>query len=130
MSTFWETFDPSWLGPDPHGMSIVTGEIATYGGYRTAHCYGGAVGPAAWLHRAILGVTPVRDGFAALRFSPALGDLEWARGTIPTPHGPIHVSLRRRPDALPEAGIDLPHGIELQVDPDVSSSWQVNEQRH
>jgi hypothetical protein len=125
MPTLWETFDPSWLGPDPHGMSIVTGESATYGGYRTAHCHGGAAGPAAWLPRAVLGVIPSRDGFAAIRFAPALGDLDWARGTIPTPRGPIHVSLQRRPGAPPLAEITLPPEIELQMGDGTSHTWQI-----
>lgn len=130
MSTLWESFDPSWLGHDPHGMSIVTGENATYGGYRTSHCYGGATGPAAWLHRAVLGVVPVRDGFTAARFAPALGDLAWARGSIPTPHGPIHVSLQRRPGALPRAEIALPQAIELRIGEEVLRTWEIEEQRY
>jgi hypothetical protein len=129
MPTLWETFDPSWLGPDPHGMSIVTGENATFGGYRTAHCHGGAAGPAAWLPRAVLGVTPTQDGFAAIRFAPALGDLEWAEGTLPTPRGPIHVSLRCRSTALPLAELTLPAGIDLHVSPEIRSSWEIREHR-
>jgi len=129
MPTLWETFDPSWLGPDPHGMSIVHGESATYGGYRTAHCYGGAAGPAAWLHRAVLGVTPAKDGFAAIRFSPALGDLEWAEGSIPSPHGPIYVSLRQRSGARPSAEITVPKDVELQISPEIQSAWEVQEHR-
>jgi hypothetical protein len=127
LTTFWETFDPSWSGQDPHGMSIVTGESATYGGYRTAHCHGGAAGPVVWLHRAVLGVTPSQDGFAAIRFTPALGDLDWARGTVPTPRGPIRVSLRRRTGALPSAELTLPPGIQVQVDQDVLQTWEIEE---
>lgn len=129
LPTLWETFDPSWLGHDPHGVSIVTGESATYGGYRTSHCHGSAAGPAAWLHRAVLGIVPTRDGFAAIRFSPALGDLEWAEGTIPTPRGPIHVSLRRRPRAPHSATLALPPGIEVQVDERVLQAWEIKEHR-
>jgi hypothetical protein len=129
MTTLWEIFDPSWLGQDPHGMSIVTSESATYGGYRTSHCHGGAAGPAAWLHRAVLGVSPVRDGFAAIRFAPALGDLEWAEGTVPTPRGPIQVSLRRRPEGQPKAEITLPQDIELRMREDVPRTWEIEERR-
>jgi hypothetical protein len=128
MPTLWETFDPSWLAHnDPHGMSIVTNESATYGGYRTSHCHGGAAGPAAWLPRAVLGVIPSRDGFAAIRFAPALGDLDWARGAIPTPRGPIQVSLQRRPGALPKAEITLPLEIELQPGENTLSTWEIIE---
>jgi hypothetical protein len=129
MTTFWETFDPSWSGQDPHGMSIVTGESATYGGYRTSHCHGVAAGPVAWLHRAVLGVTPTRDGFAAIRFTPALSDLEWARGTIPTPRGPIEVSLRRRPGARSKAELTLPPGISVEVSDPVRQAWEIEQVR-
>ena len=39
----------------------------------------------------VLGVTPAEPGFAAARVEPALGGLEWARGVVPSPDGPIRV---------------------------------------
>ena len=83
----------------------------------------------AWLHRAVLGVTPSQDGFAAIHFAPALGDLDWARGAIPTPRGPIRVSLCRRPGTLPSAKLTLPPGIQVHVDQDVLQTWEIEEQR-
>ena len=129
MTTWWEAFDPAWLGGDPHGMSIVTGESATYGGYRTSHCHGCSAGPAVWLHTAILGVTPTRAGFAAIRFAPALGDLEWAEGTIPTPHGPIHVSLCRREGDRPMARLTIPGPVVVHVPESVQQAWEIEERR-
>jgi hypothetical protein len=38
-----------------------------------------------------LGVTPAEPGYAAARIAPRLGDLAWAEGTVPTPHGLISV---------------------------------------
>ena len=38
-----------------------------------------------------LGVTPAEPGYAAACIAPRLGPLAWAEGTVPTPHGPIHV---------------------------------------
>jgi alpha-L-rhamnosidase len=38
-----------------------------------------------------LGVTPAEPGFATARIAPRLGDLAWARGTVPTPFGPLTV---------------------------------------
>lgn len=40
----------------------------------------------------VLGVTPAEPGFAVAAVDPALGSLEWAAGTVPTPHGTL--SLR------------------------------------
>jgi len=129
MTTLWEAFDPAWLGDDPHGVSLVTGERATYGGYRTAHCHGSSAGPAAWLHTVVLGVVPDKAGFTAIQFAPELADLEWATGTIPTPHGPIRVSLRRRGGARPVAELTVPDGIEVRVPERTRQVWEIVERR-
>ena len=41
-----------------------------------------------------LGVTPAEPGFATARIAPRLGDLAWARGTVPTPFGPLTVEAK------------------------------------
>ena len=38
-----------------------------------------------------LGVTPAEPGYATARIAPHLGRLDWAKGTVPTPHGLIEV---------------------------------------
>jgi len=40
-----------------------------------------------------LGVTPAEPGYAVARIAPRLGDLSWAEGKVPTPHGLIEVSV-------------------------------------
>ena len=40
-----------------------------------------------------LGVTPAEPGYAKARIAPRLGQLAWAKGTVPTPHGLITVSV-------------------------------------
>ena len=42
----------------------------------------------------VLGVRPTSPGFATFVVTPHPGDLEWARGDVPTPHGTIHVSWK------------------------------------
>jgi len=42
-----------------------------------------------------LGVMPAEPGYAVARVAPRLGGLEWARGTVPTPHGTIAVHVTR-----------------------------------
>ncbi len=41
----------------------------------------------------VLGVTPATPGFGEARIEPVLGDLAWARGSVPTPAGPITVDV-------------------------------------
>ncbi len=42
-----------------------------------------------------LGVMPAEPGYTKARIAPRLGPLEWARGSVPTPHGLITVSATR-----------------------------------
>ncbi len=70
-----------------------------------SHAWGGT--PAYQLPARILGVVPVDDGFKQVRISPVLGDLEWARGKIPTPYGIIEVDCR---SGVTE--VRLPDGVE------------------
>jgi alpha-L-rhamnosidase len=128
-STLWEAFDPAWLGsPDPHAVSMVGAEHARYGGYETSLCHGWSAGPAVWLHTEVLGVRPGSPGFAAVAFNPALGSgargLQWARGTVPTPRGPIRVNLDRR-GAEPVAEIDVPAGVEVRLPERPRETWRV-----
>ena len=84
VTALWEAFDPTWIGPDPHAVSMVAAEHARYGGYETSLCHGWSAGPAAWLHRAVLGVTCLtQPGFAEIEFRPALGELGTGRGYRP-----------------------------------------------
>jgi hypothetical protein len=57
-----------------------------------------------------LGVTPAEPGYTKARVAPRLGSLEWARGTVPTPHGLITVSAKR--DSLT---IDSPVPVTVEL---------------
>ena len=54
-------------------------------------CHGWSSTPTRDLVVHVLGITPAEPGYAAVNVSPQLGDLEWARATVPTPHGLITV---------------------------------------
>src|SRR5262249_28318461 len=58
-----------------------------------------------------LGVTPAEPGYTVARIAPRLGRLQWAEGTVPTPHGLI--SVRAEPgkvsvDSPVPVIVDLP----------------------
>ena len=57
-------------------------------------CHGWSSTPTRDLIVHTLGISPAEPGYAAVRVQPALGGLEWARATVPTPHGPITVEAR------------------------------------
>lgn len=125
MTALWEAFDPAWLGDDPHAVSMIAGEFARYGGYETSLCHGWSAGPAVWLHRAVLGVSPTAPGFAAVRIAPELGDLQWAEGTVPTPRGRISVHLERGTAGAARALLRLPDDIAVEISPVVRERWTV-----
>ncbi|MDQ2687501.1 MAG: alpha-L-rhamnosidase, partial [Armatimonadota bacterium] len=87
-----------------------------YKGLRHSLCHGWAAGPTAWLMEHVLGVAPAAPGFSEVTVTPHLGDLEYARGTVPTPHGLIEVSHERRADGSIETHLTLPEGVR-QVSP-------------
>jgi hypothetical protein len=55
-------------------------------------CHGWSSTPTRDLIVHTLGITPAEPGYAAVRVAPRLGALEWARATVPSPHGPITVA--------------------------------------
>jgi hypothetical protein len=61
-----------------------------YGG---SHCHGWCATPTRDLVQQTLGVTPASPGFGVVRIAPALGDLAWARGAVPTPAGLVRVAI-------------------------------------
>jgi len=63
-----------------------------YGG---SYCHGWCATPTRDLVQYTLGVTPAVAGFERVRIAPALGDLAWARGSVPTPAGLVRVAVDR-----------------------------------
>lgn len=121
-TTFWEDFNLDWTtnaaGIDdlvPEGKDDIHGDFGAYCyvGLRHSLCHGWASGPTAWMSEHVLGVRPLAPGFAKVRVAPHLGDLEFAEGRFPTPHGPIEVAHRKKSDGTMESTIDAPAGIEV-----------------
>lgn len=118
-TTFWEDFDLAWLREHPTridempvaGRKNIHADFGAYcyKGLRHSLCHGWASGPAAWCSKRILGVEPLRPGFAALRFAPNLCGLEYAEGSVPTPHGAVRVRLEagKKPEITAPAGVEV-----------------------
>ena len=62
----------------------------------------------------ILGVTPSAPGFQKIAIRPELGDLKWAKGVVPTPHGDVSVSWQRDGESL-HLDATIPSGSEADV---------------
>ncbi len=69
-----------------------------------------------YLMRYVLGVEPLEPGFGRVRITPDLGTLEWARGVVPTPHGPMSIEVRRDSQNRTHAEIiGKPEGIDVET---------------
>ncbi|WP_431877282.1 alpha-L-rhamnosidase C-terminal domain-containing protein [Amycolatopsis sacchari] len=76
-----------WKGIGPDG--------SLYEGAYTSAAHGWSTGVLPALTNDLLGVTPVTPGFATWSVEPHPGSVAWARGQVPTPHGPLTVSWRQ-----------------------------------
>ncbi len=123
-TTFWEDFDLDWLENaarideiTPAGKVDVHGKYGAfcYEHYRHSLCHGWASGPVPFLARHILGITVLEPGCKRLRIEPHLGDLEYAKGTFPTPLGMVYVSYVCKSDGTIETKYEAPEGIEIQL---------------
>ncbi|HJP72660.1 MAG TPA: alpha-L-rhamnosidase C-terminal domain-containing protein [Pseudonocardiaceae bacterium] len=62
-----------------------------YEGAYTSMAHGWSTGVLPALTNELLGAAPTSPGFATWRVAPQPGDVAWARGVLPTPHGPLSV---------------------------------------
>lgn len=56
----------------------------------------------------VLGIRPTTPGFRRFAVKPTPGDLAFARGVCPTPHGPIAVEWRRQADGRLDIAVQAP----------------------
>jgi alpha-L-rhamnosidase len=84
-TTFWEKYNPS-----EHGSQ----HLAMYGRpYGKSLCHAWGASPIYLLGKYYLGVRPVKPGYAEFAVTPVLGGLKWMDGSVPTPHGDVHVYM-------------------------------------
>ncbi len=57
------------------------------------HAHGWSCTPTRDMLIYTLGISPAEPGFSRARISPQMGRLEWAKGRVPTPLGPISVEV-------------------------------------
>ncbi|MEU3216274.1 family 78 glycoside hydrolase catalytic domain [Streptomyces sp. NPDC006971] len=117
-----ETGCPSWLYPVTMGAttiwerwdsiladgSINPGEMTSFNHYAL-----GAV--ADWLYKVVAGIQPAAPGYARVRLAPTPGaGLDWAGGSLETPHGRVESHWRRVRDEV-EVRVVVPDGVEAEV---------------
>ncbi|MBR6170311.1 MAG: alpha-L-rhamnosidase [Bacteroidaceae bacterium] len=119
-TTFWEDFDLDWTKNAgridelvPKGKDDIHGDFGDYCyvGYRHSLCHGWASGPTAWLSNHVLGVEILEPGCKKVRITPHLGNLQWAKGTYPTPYGQIKVHHQKMANGTVKSSIKVPKGV-------------------
>ncbi len=96
-TTFWETF------PNLH---------ATH--WSRSLCHGWSAAPAYFLSTQVLGVQLAAPGYSRVRIAPYIGDLNWAKGIVPTLHGDIYISWSRQGETL-EIALDIPTNVVAEL---------------
>jgi hypothetical protein len=76
------------------------------------HAWGAA--PANLLPRFVLGAQPASPGWKSATIRPCPSGLKFARGKVPTPHGPIAIEWKHG-DSF-ELSLELPKGMSARVD--------------
>lgn len=118
-TSFWEDFDLDWLKDGARIDTLLEdGEYDIHGdngrfcyvGLRHSLCHGWSAGPAAFLAEDVLGINILSPGCKEISITPNLGNLEWAKGTYPTPFGIISVEVKRV-----EEGIDIKMNVPKEI---------------
>ncbi len=115
--TIWEGWGPFTGGDlirDDAGYERreTTTRLRPAGVRSHVHSGGGLVGYA--LATRVLGIRPAEPGFAACVIHPRPGDLEWAKGVMPSPHGDIGVHWTRRNGGL-TVKAEVPDGVRAEI---------------
>ena len=107
-TSFWESYDLRWPKTNPH-LSLQADGTS---GYFVSMAHGWSSGPTAWLTENVLGITPAAPGYDTVNIRPHLLGLQYARGSVPTPHGTISVRI----DQQKGIDLDLPPGVTANVE--------------
>ena len=80
----------------------------------TSLAHGWAAAPTIALTTDTLGVTPTSGGYGTFAVVPHPGDLHWAQGVVPTPHGAIKVSWQAENDGF-TLRANVPHATSARL---------------
>ncbi len=82
-----------------------------------SECHGWSSAPIYEFSAMVLGVTPTSDGYRTVRIKPYPDayPLDWARGTVPTPHGVISVAWEKQ-NGIFALTVTLPAGVSMPTE--------------
>ena len=121
-TTFWEDFDIDWMKNAARIDEVVPeGKVdvhSSYGGYcykqfRHSFCHGWASGPTSWLTQYVLGVNVLDPGCKKIKLEPHLADLQWVKGSFPTPYGVVKIEYKKMADGSVKILVDAPKEVKI-----------------
>jgi hypothetical protein len=77
-----------------------------------SRCHAWSASPLYHLCEQVLGVQQVEPGWRRAKIEPYCGELDYARGAVPTPQGVIRVEWEKVSEDQLVVRIDLPPGVE------------------
>lgn len=81
-----------------------------------SHCHAWSAAPGYFLGAYVLGVRPAAPGWAKVVIEPMNGDLGWAKGTVPLPHGGcIEVAWKAESGEIASLAVTAPEQTELDI---------------
>jgi hypothetical protein len=84
-----------------------------------SRCHAWSSSPLYHLTQIVLGVQPLNPGWTKLRIAPFPGNLEFARGVVPTPRGVLKVEWEKAGEDQLAVRLDIPDGLEVEfISPD------------
>jgi hypothetical protein len=89
-----------------------------------SRCHAWSSSPLYHLMQIVLGVRPLTPGWTRLRIAPFPGELEFARGVVPTPRGPLRIEWEKAGEDQLAVRLDIPEGLEVEF---VAPDGQVRE---
>ena len=105
-TSFWEAWDPSYAGSDPHAKMEADDKV----GYYTSMAHGWSGGPAAWTLEELAGIQALQPGFQQTRIRPELAGLNELKGAVPTPLGVVRVEASTQ-----KITVEIPAGMQADL---------------
>lgn len=124
-TTFWEDFDINWVENAgridevvPTGQKDIHGDFGKhcYQQFRHSLCHGWASGPTTFLSQYVLGVHILEPGCKKVKIAPVLGDLNWVKGTYPTPFGIINIMHTKKENGKIETIVHAPEQVHVVME--------------
>ncbi|TVY80475.1 hypothetical protein LSUE1_G006055, partial [Lachnellula suecica] len=115
-----------WMAANDPGITQWEGIAdngTKYEGAFTSLAHGWSTGIVPALTNNVLGVTPTGPGYTAYNVKPIPGDVQWAKGVVPTPNGPISVYWNSdKAHGLFFLSVSAPNGYSGTISVPVSNS--------